>query len=301
MKFRRILCPIDFSETSPVGLAPATSIATQYGSELVLLHVLNFPFAQIEALPPGFDVEAYYESMSDEAIQQMQALIDVDAAEFMHVTTQVERGVPSQEIVRICEENDIDLVVVPTHGRRGLSRLLLGSTAEKVVRTATCPVLTVHPGDDHAFHPETIVCATDFSDSADTALPQALDLARRYEAKLVMLHVVTLWEYDPGNPSWRFPPLPEEYQSSIVEGAQQQLDTRLQEVRDAAVEIDTMLVRGFDAAAEIVRVASDEINADLIVMGTHGHTGLTHALLGSVANKVVRTFHGPVLSVRQAD
>ena len=94
MKFRRILCPIDFSETSPVGLAPATSIATQYGSELVLLHVLNFPFAQIEALPPGFDVEAYYESMSDEAIQQMQALIDVDAAEFMHVTTQVERGVP---------------------------------------------------------------------------------------------------------------------------------------------------------------------------------------------------------------
>jgi len=275
MKIQRILCPVDFSATTDAGLAPATSLATEYGAELILLHVLNFPFAQIEALPPGFDVESYYAAMSDEANAHMAGLIDADAADFMEATTQVERGVPYAEIARVCNEH--------------------------VVRMVNCPVLTVHPGDTPAFAPETILCATDFSDPADRALSMACDMAQRYEAKLVLLHIVTLWEYDPGNPSWRFPPLPEEYQSSLIEGPQRQLEERREQISNTPIEVETLLVRGFDAAAEIVRVASDEVNADLVVMGTHGHTGIAHLLLGSVAGKVVRTFPGPVLTVRQTD
>lgn len=299
MRLRRILCPVDFSATTAAGLAPATSLATEYGADLTLLHVLNFPFAQIEALPPGFDVESYYEAMADEANVHMAGLIDADAADFMEAATRVERGVPHTEIARVCKDEDVDLLVMPTHARRGLGRLLMGSTTEQVVRMVDCPVLTVHPGDEPAFKPETIVCATDFSDPADDALQMACDLARRYEAKLVLLHVVTLWEYDPGNPSWRFPALPEEYQSGIVQGPQRQLEERREQLADASIEIESMLVRGYDAAAEIVRVATDDVGADLVVMGTHGHTGIAHLLLGSVAGKVVRTFPGPVLTVRQ--
>jgi len=301
MKIQRILCPVDFSATTAAGLAPATSLATEYGAELILLHVLNFPFAQIEALPPGFDVESYYEAMSDEANAHMAGLIDADAADFMEATTQVERGVPHAEIARVCKDQKIDLLVMPTHARHGLGRLLMGSTTEQVVRMVDCPVLTVHPGDTPAFAPETILCATDFSDPADDALRIACDMARRYEAKLVLLHVVTLWEYDPGNPSWRFPPLPEEYQSSVIQGPQRQLEARREQMSDTAIEVETMLVRGFDAAAEIVRVASDEVDADLVIMGTHGHTGIAHLLLGSVAGKVIRTFPGPVLTARQIE
>ncbi len=301
MRIQRILCPIDFSATTEAGLAPATSLATEYGAELTLLHVLNFPFTQIEALPPGFDVESYYEAMSDEANAHMAGLIDADAADFMKATTQVERGVPYAEIVRVCQDQSIDLVVMPTHARHGLDRLLMGSTTERIVRMASCPVLTVHPGDEPAFAPETILCATDFSAPADEALHLACDMAQRYDAKLVLLHIVTLWEYDPGNPSWRFPPLPEEYQASVIEGPQRQLEERRALASASKPHVETMIIRGFDAAAEIVRVASDEVSADLVVMGTHGHTGIAHLLLGSVAGKVVRTFPGPVLTVRQTD
>jgi nucleotide-binding universal stress UspA family protein len=298
MRVRRILCPVDFGATTEAGLAPATSIATEYGGELILLHVLNFPFAQIEALPPGFDVESYYQAMADEAGVHLADLIDVDAADFMQVTTQVERGVPYQEIARVCAEEAIDLVVIPTHGRHGLGRLIMGSTAEKVVRMVDCPVLTVHAGDAPAFKPKTVLCATDFSDTADDSLRAALDMAERYEANLILLHVVTLWEYDPGNPSWRFPALPEEYEGSILAGPAQQLQTRAERATEGTVNVETMLLRGHDPAEEIVRVASD-VGADLVVMGTHGHTGIAHALLGSVAGKVIRSFTGPVLTVRQ--
>ena len=299
MRVQRILCPVDFSSTTESGLAPATSLATEYGAELILLHVLNFPFAQIEALPPGFDTESYYEAMTVEANAQMAGLIDADAADFMQASTRVERGVPYAEIVRVCQDDAIDLLVMPTHARHGLGRLLMGSTTEQVVRRVGCPVLTVHPGDAPAFRPETILCATDFSGPADSALRMACDMAQRYEARLVLMHVVTLWEYDPGNPSWRFPPLPEEYHSSIVEGPQHQLEERREQISSTSIEVETLLVRGFDAAAEVVRVASEDVNADLVVMGTHGHTGLAHLLLGSVAGSVVRTFPGPVLTVRQ--
>lgn len=301
MKIQRILCPVDFSATTAAGLAPATSIATEYGAELILLHVLNFPFAQIEALPPGFDVETYYEAMADEANVHMAGLIDPDAADYMEATTQVERGVPYAEIVRLCKDQAVDLLVMPTHARHGLGRLLMGSTTEQVIRMVDCPVLTVHPGDEPAFKPGTILCATDFSDPADDALQMACDMAQRYQAKLILLHVVTLWECDPGNPAWRFPPLPEEYQNSLIEGPQRQLQDRREQLSDTPIEVETMLVRGFDAAAEIVRIASDEVDADLVVMGTHGHTGLVHLLMGSVAGKVVRTFPGPVLTARQTD
>jgi nucleotide-binding universal stress UspA family protein len=297
MKVNKILCPVDFSATTEAGLATATSVATEYGAELVLFHVLNFPFAQIEALPPGFDVEAYYDTMATEADAQMATMVDADAADFMRATTRTVRGLPYAEIVRMCEDEDIDLVVMPTHSRGGLSRLLMGSTAERVVRMVDCPVLTVHAADAAAFKPKTILCATDFSDSSDAALRYACGVAQQYGATLTLLHVVTLWEYDPGNPSWRFPALPEEFRQTMAEGPLAQLDDR--SALCTGLEVETLLLRGVDAADEIVRVAGD-IDADLVVVGTHGHTGLVHALLGSVADKVVRNFDGPVLTVRQA-
>ncbi len=294
MKIDRILCPVDFSETSATGVKTATSIATEYGGELVLMHVLNFPFAQIEALPPGFDVEAYYQQMAETADVQLAEMVDSHAADYMSVQTRVERGVPYREIARVAEEGGFDLIVVPTHARRGLPRALLGSTTDRVVRMANCPVLSVHTDDAPAFKPETILCGTDFSESAEEALAAACALAKQYQAKLVLLHVVTLWDYDPGNPSWRFPALPDEYVASVAAGPQAQLE----DLRTACeLEVETMLLRGYDAAADIVRVAGD-VGADLVVLGTHGHTGLTHALVGSVAGKVVRDFEGPVLTVR---
>jgi nucleotide-binding universal stress UspA family protein len=111
-----------------------------------------------------------------------------------------------------------------------------------------------------------------------------------------MLHVVTIGEADPANPDWGFPAIPEEHVDAAVKVAEKQLQSRAADTPDR-VEVGSMLVRGFDAAEEIVRVAAEE-EADLVVMSTHGHTGLMHVLLGSTAGKVIRHIDRPVLTVR---
>ena len=299
MRVQRILYPVDFSEATDAGLAPALSLATEFGAELLLLHVLNFPYPYVDPSTPAFDFEGYYREMEQEAREQMDRLVDEDTRAFLRVRSTVLRGTPAHEILDTAQSQQVDLIVMPTHGRRGLDRVLFGSTTEKIVRMAPCPVLTVSPRrQPAAFRPERIVLPTDFSAHAEPALEAALELARRYGATLTMLHVVTLWESDPANPAWRFPAIPDEYRKAMIDAAEKQLVGQRQRGEQQGVRIETMLARGFDPAAEIVRTAREDVHADLIVMGTHGHTGLTHLLLGSVAEKVVRTFDGAVLTVR---
>ena len=297
---RRIISPVDFSDTTDAGLAPAISLATEFGSELVLLHVLNFPYPQMDGGTPAFDLERYYVEMEQGAEAGLLALVDEQTRQYASTRARVERGVPHREIVRVADDEGADLIVMPTHGRTGMQHMIFGSTAEKVVRLAPCPVLTVCPKEPpHPLTPERILLATDFSDTADQALKEALALACRYRAALTLLHVVTLWDSDPANPAWRFPAVPAEYRESVVDVAQEQLEGRRARCQEESLELDTLLVRGFDPAAEIVRVAVEDLDADLIVMGTHGHTGLAHALLGSIAEKVVRSSPRPVLTIRQ--
>lgn len=297
MKLQRIVAPVDFSETTDAGLSPAVSLATEYGAELVLLHVLNFPYPQIDRAMPTFDLDAYYDEMRESALANLNGLVDEETRQFSKVRPLVERGVAYHEIVQVAAHEKADLVVLPTHGRKGLSHLLFGSTAEKVVRLAPCPVMTVCPKlPPHAFHPEHIVVATDFSDMAERAVSEAVGLANRYGARITLLHVVTMWDTDPGNPAWRFPSVPQEYRDTVVQAARSQLEASGE--RAGSEQVSVSLVRGFDPAHEIARWAEAN-KADLLVMGTHGHTGVAHVLLGSVAEKVVRTFCGPVLIVRR--
>jgi nucleotide-binding universal stress UspA family protein len=299
MEIRRVLYPVDFSETTVAGLSTARSLATEHGAELILLHVLNFPYQQLDRITPSFDLEGYYRDMESEACASLEALVAPETREFAPTSVRVARGAPAAEILDLAEQESVDLIVIPTHGRTGFQHLLFGSTAEKVVRLARCPVLTVRPSDTPAaFRPRRILVASDFSPSAEHAYREAVGLARRYGARLTLVHVVTMWDSDPANPAWRFPSVPTEFHDTLMETARARLHDRAQQDE---LQIDTYLCRGFDPAREIVRAASERDRADLIVMGTHGHTGLTHALLGSVAEKVVRTFDGQVLTIRLND
>lgn len=301
MKPGRILCPVDFSEATDSGLTPALSLATELGAELLLLHVLNVPYPQIGRTASTFDIDAYYLQMEQQAAAHLSDLVDSDSARLVNPTVLVRRGVPHHEIVEVATGNSVGLIVMPTHGRHGLQRWVFGSTAEKVVRLAACPVLTVSPRlEPEPFQPAKILLVTDFSGHADRALTEALSLACQYDAELTLLHVATMWENDPANPAWQLPAVPDAYRSSVLDVAQEQLDGCKQRCEAHGVDVKTLLVRGFDPATEIVRTAADDLATDLIVMGTHGHTGLAHALLGSVAAKVVRGFDGFVLTVRSA-
>ena len=137
MKPRRILVPIDFSAGSDAALEMAISLARDSGGSLVLVHV--------EIIPLSAAGGEYLYAMPEPPTEELLAKLDAVAVPDSHVP--VERrllaGDPADAIVRLAQTEDVDMIVMGTHGRRGLSRLLMGSVAETVVRAAPCPVLTV--------------------------------------------------------------------------------------------------------------------------------------------------------------
>ena len=144
IKIKRLLAPTDFSESSKQALHYAIEFARSFSAELHLLTVIEpvvYPaemFSQVGMV----DVEAVMEKSSKE---EMEGWVKMSANDGITTVTAVAHGRPFAEIIRYAQEHQIDLIIVGTHGRSGIDHLILGSTAEKVVRKAPCPVLTVRP------------------------------------------------------------------------------------------------------------------------------------------------------------
>lgn len=150
IKISRILCPTDFSEYSKRALTYALSLAGHFDAKVILLHVIEpirIPVEYNFGLTYGIDFD---EDAEQTLREKLHALVDVPTRATVDVEERIERGAPFAEIVRVARDSQVDLVVIATHGLFGIAHLLLGSTAEKVVRKASCPVLTVkHP--EHEF------------------------------------------------------------------------------------------------------------------------------------------------------
>ena len=145
----RILVPTDFSETADKALAYAKDLAPKLGASLHLVHIYRDPYAvactpEVYAPVPA-DVR---ERAIEEARERLFERLDADEEQRFRGSRGIIRGLIAPQIVDYAANNDIDLIVMGTHGRRGVAHMLLGSVAEHVVRTAACPVLTVR--DEHA-------------------------------------------------------------------------------------------------------------------------------------------------------
>ena len=141
-EIRRILCPIDFSETSKPAFEYAVALAAQLGAELELLHVYQLP---AYALPEGgLEILAGLEAEIENRLQQQLDEFAKHSTEpSVKITTVLGTGVPYVEIIRAAKQRKADLIVIGTHGRTGLAHLLIGSVAERVVRTSEVPVLSI--------------------------------------------------------------------------------------------------------------------------------------------------------------
>lgn len=227
-----------------------------------------------------------------EALEKRAAELSTGGVQ--NVSAFIEEGEPYAAIVSCAERFAADLVVVGSHGRTGISRMLLGSVAEKVVRHAGCAVLVVRKGP--ASGP--VVTATDFSEAAKPGLRAAAMEAARTGSPLVALHVFDLaW---PGATPYAVDASGLSAVLSDTEalrGANESLRKAMEEAtRGLIVEWKVEALVG-DPSALVVRRA-EELGARMVVLSTHGRTGLVRVLLGSVAERVVRLSHTSVLAVR---
>jgi universal stress protein A len=143
MEFHHILAPTDLSEPSQQAIQYARELAQKFGATLVLLHVVEPPRYPIEGLPPSEQGGSLLADLEHLATRDLARVLANEAE--VKVVRRVVLGTPYHRIVEVAEAEKVDLIVMATHGRTGFSHLFMGSVAERVVRTAPCPVLTIRP------------------------------------------------------------------------------------------------------------------------------------------------------------
>jgi nucleotide-binding universal stress UspA family protein len=141
--FEKILTAIDFSDSSDFAFEYALTLARQFQSELTVMHVINEPVDLRGFYVPHISFEQLEKEIEEGAEKMMEKFCQSKMGGFSGYTTAVVAGIPYEEIIRKAEETGASLIVLGTHGRTGIDHLIFGSTAERVVRSAACPVLTI--------------------------------------------------------------------------------------------------------------------------------------------------------------
>jgi nucleotide-binding universal stress UspA family protein len=290
MTFTKILCPTDFSPGAQRAVREATRLARDAGAELVIAHCWYIPASaySLEAPFPAY----FTQQIVDDAQRDLDAAVaEATAAGASRVSGKLLVGVPWAEIVTLLEHEAFDLCVVGTHGRTGLARILVGSVAEKVIRHSPCSTLAVRPDGEakpftHALVP------TDFSQSAAYALELAANVMQPRGA-ITVLHVVELPIMSSGD-------VPDQdFARDLDNRAALTLDQAVASMRtQTEIKVAACTRIGYPGA-EVLAAVDDDPTIDLVVMGSHGRTGIKRALIGSVAEKIARHARCPVLVARK--
>ncbi|MBI3796318.1 MAG: universal stress protein [Deltaproteobacteria bacterium] len=288
-RLRRIVVGYTFAADGELALHSALTLAERSHAALYLLHVVEPYPVYIKMRFPSVPAAALLEEVVLKTRAQLKELAErVQPAE-VQVETDVRIGKPFVELISTCRTWQGDLVVVGTT-QQGEERFL-GSTGERVLRKAPVPVLVAKR--ELPVGPKTILVPTDFSLGAQPAAAEALALVRGFGGRIVFLHVLDIHYIYPagyGAETVLLPPLtPED-----LEPDWQEFLHELPLGSDVLWEKQTR--EGH--AAQTIADTADEIGADLVVIGTHGRSGLAHMLLGSVAEQVLRSTTCSVLTVR---
>lgn len=295
VRLGRVLVATDFSETAAIAVGWATDVARHHGAVLHMVHALTLPAPVGEYVPATAD---FGQELLSVARAKLNGAAEGAREAGLEVELEVPIGLPSQSILRIAETIDADLIVLGTRGLTGFVHLLLGSTAERVVQRARCPVLTVHPGDAERRPLRTIIAPTDFSAGAERAPRVAHQLLAGLEdhSRLVLVHAYHMpIEYTAYGPI----PTSVRYLSDAGADAQERLDLLAESFAREGLTVDTVVREGY--APDVIVEEARTRNADLIAMGTHGRTGLAHLLLGSTAERVVQHAPCPVMTIRKKE
>ena len=282
----KILCPVDFFPASDAAVSYAAGLASNYDATVHLLHVIT-------PIPPSvyeyaIDTTEIMKSMRQSSEEEMNKL----AARVRETGTiaeiEIRIGYVYDEIKNAIEASKPDLLVMGTHGRRGMERWFMGSTTEKLMRHSPVPLLTISGPGEEAASPRRfrrILVTTDFSDGTAEALGYAFSVAQENESRIELLHVVDDVAAD----------ISGKYRDSLINGVHAQLDALVPTEAKTWCDVVTRVETGMPY--RIILRSLQEEKIDLLVMNIHGKGMLDRALLGSTAERVVRAAMCPVLLI----
>jgi nucleotide-binding universal stress UspA family protein len=286
VRFRKILCPVDFFPASERAVAYAMKLGAPDHARIKLLHVVPF------VVPTGYDFPtdsaALTEALENNSRLQLRGLMERTGLTGTSVDVDVRRGDVSSEIQKAIQTDRPDLVAMGTHGRRGFERWIMGSTTERLLRHSPVPVLVISESQKKvvagpAFR--RILAPTDLSPESSGALRYAFSIAEKYRSRVLVLHVL-------------------EEMRAITSAAHRnrlapQIKSRLSKLVPRELlercRVDTKVEAG--TPFHVILTRAEKWKVDLLVMSTHGKGMLDRALLGSTTDRVVKAAVCPVLLI----
>ncbi|SHF84347.1 universal stress protein [Flavobacterium defluvii] len=272
---KRILVPTDFSEHAEHALKVAAQIAKKNDSEIIILHMLEFPHQTNDAIFGGVSIPETMLFMQ-KANETLDKISESSFLDGISVTEIVKMDKPIHGITQVSKEYNIDLIIMGSHGSSGLEELLIGSNTEKVVRNSDIPVLVIKK-DISNFNVANIVFASDFSEEAKKPFEKLLNFTKLFDAKIHLVSICT----------------PNSFRSThVIEKAIKDFISGFN-LNNYSTHIynDTNIEKG------IINF-SNSIDADIIGMCTHGRTGFAHFFNGSISEGLVNHTIRPVITLK---
>ncbi len=272
---KKILIPTDFSEHAEHALKVAAQIARKHDGEIILLHMLELPNQTGDAVSSG---HALPEIMffKNAALAKLDSMMDSEFLEGLNVSRIVQFELAFEGILKLIKINDIDLIVMGSHGASGFKDMFIGSNAEKVVRHSEVPVLIIKK-EIAEFKVNKFVFASDFSDEIKAPFAKVVAFANEFDAELNLVMINT----------------PNSFKSTLV--AQEIMDNFTAEFN--IKRFSTHIFNDANVEKGILNFANS-INADLIGMCTHGRKGLAHFFNGSISEDLVNHAIRPVVTFK---
>jgi len=290
---KRLLLATDFSEWARRAEEYAWALAAFWQATLTVMTVVEFQ----PGLDPAHAVnQLYLTHRMYDATARLAAFKERSSQRGIETRTRVGTGIPSEELIAAAEAENADLLIVGTRGKSGLAHVLLGSTAERVIRMAPCPVLAIHTTKAagpayEGISLDRILVATDFSTCSLEAVQYAAVFAGQAKASIELLHIL-----EPASYGIDFTIESSDKREQKRRAAMDRLEALASELAATGIAVKLSLLGG--VAADTILEFAARSSSNLIVMGTHGRRGFSHVLAGSVTEAVLRRGTIPVLAVR---
>ncbi|MCA6421584.1 MAG: universal stress protein [Flavobacterium sp.] len=272
---KKILVPTDFSDYAHYALKVAAQIAKKNNGEIMLLHMLELPHQGSDAIGSGHDIPEIM-LFKNAAIKRLEDLMDDKCLDGLKVSEIIQFELAFDGIMNISKKNDVDLIVMGSHGASGFKEMFIGSNAEKVVRFSDIPVLVVKK-DEANFDVNKFVFASDFSDEIKKPFAKVVDFANKLDAELHLVMINTPTSFKPTH-------IAQEIMNDFISNF-------------PVNKFFTHIYNDVNVESGILNFAN-YVEADLIGMSTHGRKGLSHFFNGSISEDLINHSTRPVVTFK---